>query len=488
MSTLRPTRLALAHLVVAFAWLSAVPTRSAHAAARAVGGSSAPAAEMVDLLVRAGRAFSARRFEVALRLYHLASSLDPRDGQPLVMAGVAAYQSHAPGAARRDLNQALRRRLSPEDRELAVTYLGLIADDSADDAVARAPAATADPQAGWSASLTSSLGGGYDSNARQGQRGVLENETVAGDATGALFASAGVEAGLEFSLDPRTEVELGLGVDQSVYPAAAVADLSSQEHAFSVAVSHRPRPDLRLRAQVGADLSFAGVGTRLQPFQSSFRFEPQLVLGSGAVRLRLAAAWQGTNTQDPALSYLTGQRLEATVTPTLTLGGWIASLTARGRRSDLGTERSAASPTDDPLCPTCTRATVGSHANRSLGAAFFLSGPARWRVRPTVSARWELRVYDQAQLTETETGSGVRQSDPHLRRDEQLAVGAGAAVRLAGRLTLGLRYSSNGLTSVLTPLDAAPACGDLPCADATVGQTRGYRKHALTADLTVDWL
>jgi hypothetical protein len=438
---------------------------------------------MVDLLVRAGRAFSARRFEVALRLYRLASTLDTRDGQPLVMAGVAAYQSHAPAAARSDLSQALRRRLSPEDRALAMTYLGLIADDGAE----RAVPATADPQAGWSASLTSSLGGGYDSNARQGQRGALEAESLAARGA-ALFASAGLEAGLEVSLDPRTEVELGLGVEQSVYPAAAVADLSAQEHALGIAASHRLRPDLRLRAQASADLSFTGVGTRLQPFQSSIRFEPQLILGSGAVRLRASAAWQDTSTQDPALSYLTGRRLEATVAPSLTQDGWSGSLGVRVRRSQLGIERSAASVGDDPSCPTCTRATVGPHANRALGAIFFLSGPAGWPVRPTVSARWEVRVYDRAQVTEIETPTGTQQIDPHLRRDEQLAFGVGTAVPLGRRLTLNLRYNHNGLASTLTPLTAAQICAQAPCDDPAATQTRGYRKHAFSADLTVDWL
>jgi hypothetical protein len=454
---------------------------------RAAGSQTGPAQDIVDLLVRAGRAFSARRFDVAVRLYRLASTLDPNDGQPLVMAGVAAYQSNAPSAAQHDLRRALRRQLAPEDRELAMTYLGLIADDRAasDSQSATAPR---DPRAAWAASLSSTVSGGYDSNARQARRGVLEIDSLAtatGD--GSVFTSAAVEAGLQFSIDPRTELDLTLGVEQSVYPNRNLAELDTQDHTWMLALAHRLRPDLHLRLLATTDLSFTGVGTELQPFQSSFRLEPQVMFGSGRARLRLTAAWQTTNTQDPTLSYLSGRRLEGAVTPTLSISGWTGSLGARLRHNALGTERSASEVVDDPLCPTCTRTTVASHLHRSLAAIFVVSGPYRWRIRPTVWGRWEIRIYERAQFTETRAGSGVQESEAHLRRDEQLAVGSGLAVRLDGRFTVNVRYENNGFSSNLTPLSPPPPCSAAPCPAPTTPRRRGFRKHALTLDLTTEW-
>ena len=83
----------------------------------------------LELLLRAGRALDERRFAEAVRLYREAAALNPRDGQPLVMAGVAGYQIPSLTTARRDLRQALERPLADEDRELAHVYLDLIARD-----------------------------------------------------------------------------------------------------------------------------------------------------------------------------------------------------------------------------------------------------------------------------------------------------------------------------------------------------------------------
>jgi hypothetical protein len=463
--------------------LKTVPTPSARGEKATPGKSQALQAadtvRLLDLLSRAGRAFSGRRFDSAARLYRQASALDPADGQPLVMAGVAAYQANAPTIARRDLRLAMRRRLLPEDRELALTYLGLIAQDLR-------PAASASlkpgSDAGSSLSLATSLGGGYDSNARQARRGVLDTEDATlGPASGSMFASAGIEIGLDAVLAERIDIELGLSVEQSFYPDRSVADLDFQEYGLRLQVGHRLLDVLTARLVVSSDLSFSGLGAALRPFQSSVRLEPQLVFGDGSARLRLTGAWQSTTTHDATLGYLSGRRLEATITPTFSIGGWPAALGARVRHNALGTDRTPLGPGEEPGCAACTSTRIVPYSHGSVGGVFSLSGPYGWRVRPSVAARWEIRVYDDLQLVEQTGALPALQREARFRRDEQLAVASGIALRLKPGYILNLRYERSGFSSTLTPV-AGSAAVEL------AAESRRFRKNTLALDLTVDWL
>jgi hypothetical protein len=443
--------------------------------------------EMLDLLSRAGRAFSGQRFDSAARLYRQAFALDPRDAQPLVMAGVAAYEAHTPAVARRDLRLAMgSSRLLPQDRELALTYLGLIEEDL--QSAALAPM-NLRPETRSSLSLATSVGGGYDSNARQTRLGALDTENSSGaPASGSVFASAGVELGMDASLGDHTDVEIGLAARQSFYPDRARADLDFQEYELRLQASHRFLDWLTARFAASSDLSYSGLGTALRPFQSSVRLEPQLLFGSSTARLRLTGAWQAISTHDPTLGQLSGRRLEVSVTPAVPIGDWRVSLGGRVRHNALGTDRTPLGPSEDPFCPACTSTQVLPYSHTSMGGTFLLSGPYRWRIRPSLVGRWEIRLYDDPQHTERTGSLPAERGDFRSRRDEHLALGSGLTVRLATGLILGLRYEQSAFASSLTPIASPAGCSPPACAGESGPERRGYRKHAWHLDLTIVWL
>jgi hypothetical protein len=474
---------ALAIVLIACAWAAPVL-----ADGRASDAALAAQARTLDLLERAGRAADGKRFAEAARLYRKAAALDPGDGQALVLAGVAAYQIPAPRAARRDLERALARRLGPDDRELAELYLGLIAQERAGDQAVR-PDGGEDGAADqlWTVAISTTVGGGYDSNARQTPPGSLDAEGVGfAPAQGAVYASASIELGLSRGFRTGTSVELTYVIDQSAYQDRSFADLDFQEHTVALELAQTLGPDARVALTATGDLSFTGVGTELRPFQRSLRLDPELVIGASAVRVRVGGAWQRISTLDPALAHLSGQRLEASLSPQLSLAGWRASVTGRLRRDDLGSVHVGAEPSPDGLCLDCITDTVVPYSNQGVGASARLSAPFRWRLRPSLSGRWELRSYDRPQRTQRVGASGLETLGSRIRQDIRLGVGASVALRLGPACTLTARYDHLRLSSSYQELQAA-RCPQGDSCDASAGDRRGYRKHGLTLELSIDW-
>jgi tetratricopeptide (TPR) repeat protein len=443
---------------------AAAPARAAAGA----GGAARPLslqrqAERLDLLLQAGQAHDAGRFDEAARLYRRAAAMDPGDGQPLVLAGVAAYRQQATRQARRDLQQALRRPLLPADRALARLYLDLIADDQRTREASDQPPVEEE----WSATVATTIGGGYDSNPRQVVQGAVEAEgpTFASD-RGALYAAAGAQLGISRELAGGAEVELGYGVEQSAYQDRQLADLDFLEHRLVVEIAQPMAQALRLGFSATGELSFTGVGRALHAFQQSVRLEPEMTVGTLHARFRFAAAWQATETLDPAVSFLSGTRFEASAGAHLVLGDWRTSLTGRLRRDALGVARTPLG-TVDPMCPDCGTSWVVPYSNASVAASFRVLAPFRWRMRPGMSARWEMRSYDQPSRLEQKTALALERLDSQFRRDQRLGLGASVACRLADGYTLDLKYNYS---------ERATLAGD------------GYDKQVVTVDLTIDWL
>jgi hypothetical protein len=170
-----------------------------------------------------------------------------------------------------------------------------------------------------------------------------------------------------------------------------------------------------------------------------------------------------------------------TITPTFSIGGWPAALGARVRHNALGTDRTPLGPDEDAGCPGCTNTRIVPYSHGSVGGVFSLSGPYGWPVRPSLAARWEIRVYDDLQLVEQTGALPALQREARFRRDEQLALSSGIALRLKPGYILNLRYERSGFSSRLTSV-AGVAAGE------SATESRSFRKNTLVLDLTVDWL
>jgi hypothetical protein len=435
----------------------------------------------LDLLVRAGRAFQGHRYVEAGALYRAAWALDPGNAQPLVLAGVAAYEAGHYTPARRDLKQALQAPLSSEDRDLARTYLDLISDRPPPPAAA--PTEEPPQPAAFTPGIVTSVGAGYDSDARQLSR-ALDTDLLAVRAAGAPFLSGGLELSLNRPLGQTGEVDLRAGVDQRVQLDRALADLDSLEHEAAVELAQRLGRLVRLSLAATGTLSFSGLPDRLFPFQRALRLEPQIFLGRDPVRLRLGLGWQATQTLDPSLAHLSGRRLEVNATPMLTVAGWQAALTGRLRQDLLGTARTT-DPSEQP-CIGCFRERVVPYANLALAGALRVSGPADWRLRPGLSARWEMRAYELPERTETVRPGSRVASDARLRSDHRMALGASLHLRLLDGVVAGLRYDESVQDSRYTRVGVA-RCQSAICPMESRSDP-SYHRRGIGFDLTVSWL
>jgi hypothetical protein len=476
---------ALAPAILMIAGAGAAPVFAQSPAADATLEASARA---LDVLEQAGRALDQKHFDEAARLYRQAAELSPEDGQPLVLAGVAAFQIPAPVAARRDLRRALARPLVAEDRDLARLYLDLIAQQLERPPETDGARRRSDSDDGaWSVALTTTLGGGYDSNARQTAPGSLDAEGVGViPELAAVYAAGSVELALGQRFDGGTSFDASYAVEQSTYQDRQFADLDFQEHVLALELAHPLDDAIRVALAATGDLSFTGVGTQLRAFQRSLRLDPQLTLGGGMLRARLGAAWQQTSTLDPAYSHLSGRRLEVTMTPQLAVAGWRGSLMGRLRRDELGRASTGPTPSPDELCPDCTAETEIPYSNESFGATARIAAPLSWRLRPGLSARWELRSYDQPQRTQRQGPSGIEDLGTRVRQDTRLGLGASLTLRLTPDITLTARYDQLRLWSNYDRLRGTGCPAGTTC-DSDAGDRKGYRKHGLTLDLSIEW-
>jgi hypothetical protein len=302
----------------------------------------------------------------------------------------------------------------------------------------------------------------------------------------AVYAAASVELALGRHFDGGTSLDASYSVEQSAYQDRQFADLDFQEHVLALELAHPLADAVRVALAATGDLSFTGVGTQLLAFQRSLRLDPQLTLGGGMVRVRLGAAWQQTSTLDPAYSYLSGRRLEMNMAPQLAAAGWRASLLARLRRDDLGRTSTGPTPSPDELCPECTAETEIPYSNQSVGASARIAAPWDWRLRPALSARWELRSYDQPQRTQRQGPFGVEDLGTRVRQDTRLGLGASLTLRLTDSAWLTARYDHLRLRSNYERLRGTGCPANTTC-DAGAGDRRGYRKHGLTLDLSIEW-
>ncbi len=431
-----------------------------------------PARALADLAARAGRAFDNKRFAEAGVLYRRWAALSHDDGHPLVMAGIASAALGDEEQARTDLERALARPLSGEDRDLVEMYREILDDegsdvsDSLDDDK---------PVESGSLSLVSTLRSGWDGNARFLSPGDLEAATEEGQAAAAGYASAGLGLAADWELDDESSVSFGYEIEQSFYFDRALSDLASQDHTADLRFDHYATTWLQLALTATGDLSFTGLVDDLHAYGRSLSLEPEVTVGSRRLRFRVGAAWQQSETLDPAVSFLSGRRLEARLAPELDLLGFRASLQGKLRRDDIGANRIAIDGDDaSPPCPTCSHENVVPYANRAFALALRLSAPFRWRLRPSASLRWERRHYD-AEADELRTPGGVVRTELRLRTDERRGGSAQVAARL-GPCTLTLRYDASQLVTTFRDLSGSPSA------------PRGYTRQTIGLEAELRWL
>jgi tetratricopeptide (TPR) repeat protein len=431
------------------------------------------------LLSQADRALEQHRYGEAARCYRRAAVLTPRTGEALVMAAVAEFQLGQYGEARADLARAQARGLATEDRELAQTYLGLIAE-------ADAQAPQDDRDSGFAATISTSVGGGYDSNPNRSGVAQLDSEAAAGLTHGSSFGTATLDLGVYGTPLPNLQLDLDYTLDQSTQIDRSMAGLDYQDHALEMTVRHRLGEGVRLDLAVAGELSFTGTATVLTAFSNSARAQGDLILGAGKVQLRLGAGFQTTAVLDPALTFLSGQRFEIRATPIVTWEGWRLSAIVRLRAEELGTARSEPGAAPEIWCGSCNVATVVPYSNRSASLSARIKGPSQWRLQPGASARLDRRWYgDLATLERSDADAAA--TDLGRRATETRALGADLRLRLTETISLKARWDFSRFVGAFHPLSAEACAGHEQCGQGLLAN-RQYDKHALGLQLEIEWL
>jgi hypothetical protein len=443
-----------------------------------------------SLVARADRALQDQRYIAAAALYRRAAAMavatDPWDADVPQMKAVALFLEQY-GRTRRDLARVMSRDdVSPEDRDLGTAYEE-VADEAA--GVVEAEDDDEDDDDSFGATLRTTFGGGFDNNPHFVGASEVPSEEFGGARGGSAFGAVTLEAGLYGSPFPGFEYELDYALEQVAYAESGLADMASQEHALELGLAKSLGDSARILLTLGGELSLTGLGTTLMPFARALRAEGELVLGSGAVQLRLGGAYQHTDVFDRELRFLSGRRLEVRATPVLDAGGWRASLTARFRADSLGVDRGEPMDIDLVLCELCTGSTLIPHSNRAVAAQFRLTAPWNWFARPGLWARAERRNYDDAMLEEsTEGEASLGYGLLGARTSITTALGANVRFRISDQVSLTARWDYTRFEATFSEsrsgvcIDLDDVCGVLPLAG------RQYQTHAVGLQLEVDWL
>jgi len=473
-----------------------VTKRQAVAAQR--GSGSRPAISIAtkeSLKERADRALQDQRYVAAAALYRRAAAMaiatDPWDADVPQMKAVATFLEQY-GRTRRDLARAMSRDdVSPEDRDLGTAYEEVAAEAAGEEEAEGEEEAdeNEDEDDSSGATLRTTFGGGFDNNPHNVGTAELPSEEFGGARGGSAFGTVILEAGFYGSPLPGFEFELDYALEQVAYAESGLADMAYQEHALELGLAKSLGDSARVLVTMGGELSLTGLGTGLVPFARALRAEGEVILGSGAVQLRVGGGYQTTEVYDRELRFLSGRRLEVRATPVLDAGGWRASLTARFRADALGVDRGEPMEIDLVLCELCIGSTLVPHSHRAVAAQLRLTAPWQWFARPGFWARAERRNYDDAMLEESAEGeASLGYSLLGERFSTTTALGANLRFRLTDAVSLTARYDYTRFEATFTEsrsgvcIDLDDVCGVLPLAGTQ------YQIHTVGLQFEVDWL
>ncbi|WP_208729805.1 tetratricopeptide repeat protein [Corallococcus exercitus] len=481
------------------AWINAgfaafdagAPDRAAQWAERAAPGASkeealqveelrallAPAVNEGDEAYRQGLAsFDAGRFDEARAHFLRAATRQPDSGRARLMAGASAWRLGSRTEAREDLTAALELTLSPLDRKTAHQYLDLLS-----------YGLRSSGPGFWA---SASLGPGFDSNVLQ--VGVAARDVSGANAdvvTASAFAEASVGLTARFRLSDGLFAALSYGGSQRAYSNSSVRDYSLQLHRATAAVEWEAARRVRVGLLAGGDIFFTGLED-FRGLQASVNANAWLVWDETehtTTRLDLGAA--GKDGLGEEFAYLTGPRLDATLSQEWRLG--LASVTAwyRYRQDRIGTLEQSFTSEDETLVSQTYVIPFG-FTGHAVGAA------GRWQPLPWLTASLdadvEWRRYLEDNSLRVVTTSGDTETwNARRRHDTRFVLAPTVSARLSSHLRLTARYellvNRSNIDMRLTDDDAAACEGAEHLCHAYDSTNGNYEKHGVMLQLEAVW-
>lgn len=481
------------------AWINAgfaafdagAPERAARWAERATPGASAQETvqlqELRALLVPAGEpgdedyrqglaAFDAGRFDEARAHFLRAATRMPDAGRARLMAGASAYRLGALTEAREDLASSLTLTLSPLDRSTAHQYLDLLSHGLR--------------SSGPGLWASASLGPGFDSNVLQ--VGVAARDVSGASAdvvTASAFAEASVGITARFRVADSVLAALSYGGSQRAYSESSVRDYSLQLHRATAAVEWEAARDVRVGLLAGGDLFFTGLAD-FRGLQASVGTNAWLAWDeSERTSTRLDLGLVGKDGLGEEFAYLTGTRLDATLSQEWRLGA--ANLTAwyRYRQDRIGTLEQAVTSTDETVASQ-TYVIPFAFASHGAGAS------GRWQPLPWLTASLEAEVewrryLEDSSLRVQTTAGGTETWNARRRHDTRFVLAPGLGARLSRHLRLTARYellvNRSNIDMRLTDDDPAACEGAGHLCHAYDSTNGNYEKHGVMLQLEAAW-
>jgi tetratricopeptide (TPR) repeat protein len=465
------------------------PERAAQWAERAKPGASEREAVLVEELLslvararglaedeaaeayRQGLAsFDAGRFEEARALFLQAAKGDPASGRALLMAGASAYRRGARETAREDLTSALALSLEPRDRRTARDYLD------------RLSFGLRSHGQGLRASAGAGLG--FDSNVLQVGVAARDVSGTSSTAVASAFAEAGLGLVARLRLSDTLFAEISYGGTQRAYALSSAQDYSLQLHRAAAALEWDVARRVRLGASSWGDLFFTGLSD-FRGLQASVSGSAWLALDENewtSSRLDVSFAHKAGLLSE--FSYLTGQRLDATLSQELRLRTLGLTAWYRYREDRIGTLVQAVSgdTSREYVIPFAWSGhAVGASARQVLSERFDASLNAE--------VEWRDYLGDSYLRVESAEGS-VEAWGRRQREDARFVLGPAVSARLSDHLQLSARYellvNTSNVDTRLADSPGACVAPDYLCHryDYTNGN---YQKHLVMLELGATW-
>jgi tetratricopeptide (TPR) repeat protein len=414
--------------------------------------------------------FDAGRFEEARAHFLRSAKLSPSSGRAQLMAGASAYRAGDRSTAREDVTASLLLPLDAGDQKTARDYLDRLSFGLR--------------SSGRGGGLSLGVGTGYDSNVPQ--VGVAQRDVFMGTETGSPFVEVGLGFVSRHRLSDTLFAEFAYGGSQRVYGLDSSRDYSLQLHRVGASLELEPVQRLRLGASAGGDVFLTGLSD-FRGLQASASASVWTALDESEVtstRLDIAIARKGGLIDE--FSYLTGWRLDATLSQEFRLQKVAATAWYRYRRDRIGTLVQAAfsqpGVSQEYVIPFSSRShTLGASARMELGdwGEASLSAGLEWR-------HYASQSYLRLQLLD----GTVEERNRRRRRDVRFVLGPSVSARITKRLLLTLRYdflsSDSNMDTRLTNEPGTCVAPEYSCHgyDYTNGN---YGKHVPMLELSATW-
>jgi tetratricopeptide (TPR) repeat protein len=428
-------------------------------------------------------AFDDGRFEEALQRFRESAALEPAEGRHRIMAGASALKLGRYREAQHEIEGALALRLDPSEEQTAKDYLSVMSRGLA--------------SRGLGPELVTQAGSGFDSNVLQS--GVARGREVIGPlsenvASPLLLAS--LAASLRGRLGESLVGEVTYGFDQLAYLAPRAQDYSVQQHGLSGALEWSAGERWRLGVTGGGQAAFTGLG--------GFRLL-QWAGGAGAfaaldeterTSTRLELDWTGKLAGRQEFSYLSGNRLDATLGQTVRWQWLTLEASYRLRDEAIGTmtETAALAPPVPPMAcmAGCTSEQIIPVGY--LGNTLTLSGRAAvasWLVL-RLSGGVERRDFLDDNYLAVRLADGGRLSFDRRRRLDWRGLGSlSASVRPSRASEIVVRYDlivnrSNIANHSVDRIGVACGPPDFVCHQFDFDD-KNYTKHAVSLEFAYGW-